>query len=349
MITSQTQAAIDPALVARVRKLLNLSKDGAASENEQEIAAQHAQRLMLEHNISVATVEASHDTSTIVRRKKEKQKGTAMYAWQQNLMSAVATSNFTFVTVNQDWNGYRWMPKGYDLVGREENIVGTQIMFEYLRATIERLAQDYVGGDYRAKMSTEAMSFKAGCAERVPDRVIQRHRQALADQRAAAEAARAGAPTGTALAVIMEDYAEAERCANEDFRLDLPAGTTARRKVVAKTSSNAYRAVLDALRPLGESKDAALLTQVATAAVAELGLEALALTDAERESLMDYAVHSTVNSRVNPSKPSRRGGWGRSSASTKINYTAHDAGRRAGNSVGLDKQVGGRATPKQIG
>jgi Protein of unknown function (DUF2786) len=346
---NQTQPQIDPALVARIRKLLNLGKDGAASENEREQATAKAQEFMLLHNISIATVEANaHDTSTVVKRRKESAKGFAMYAWQKNLMGVVATSNFCFVTTESKWTGYQWMTTGHSLVGREENVVSALAMFEYLRATTERLAQDYVGGDYRKKMSKEAMSFKAGCADRISERVRAHHRQQLAEQRAAATATNAAANTGTALVPIMEDFAEAEKCANEDFRLNLAPGTTAHRRFVAKCRSKAIDSTLDHLgKAFAGIIDKAMLRQAAEEAASNalsvsLGADELA------EAVKDV-VDVTAEVHLNQFDPSRKrksgGGGGRryarysSNQGASINYGAHDAGRRAGNNVGLDKQV----------
>jgi len=79
----QDSSIINVAIVARIRKLMNLSKNDAASDNEREQSAAHAQRLMMDHNISLATVEASQDTSTIIRRMKQARKGYAQYDWQR--------------------------------------------------------------------------------------------------------------------------------------------------------------------------------------------------------------------------------------------------------------------------
>ena len=355
----QVQTAIDPAVVARVRKLMNLSKDGAASENEQEIAASHAQRLMMEHNISVAMVEASHDTSTVVRRKKEGHVGHAMYEWQEDLMARCATTSFVTVTntvttaQGTGRAGTAHRVKGYVLVGREENVVSCRIMFDYLRTTTERLAREYAGPG-RA-LSNEAMSFKKGCAARVGSRLLTRHREALAAQRAASECA---AKTGNALTIIMEDFAEAEACANEDFKLGLTPGTTAHRKYFYARQGDAYLAVQDALSDVAyaDVDDLAMLKQksdeLATATVAAAGL-----TDEELARVLDYARYAVTNhiqaikERRNPKKArrSRARSWGRSK-SDNTNYDAYTAGSEAGSRVGLDRQADhGAASVKKIG
>lgn len=352
----QDQSTIDPAVVARIRKLLNLSKDGAASDNEQEQAASKAQKLMLEHNVSVATVEASNETSTVAKRKKESSKGSAMYEWQQGLMQATAHTNFCFVTVRQSWNGYRYMPKGYDLVGREENVVSTQLLFDYLRSTVERLAQDYVDGDYRRKMSVEAMSFKRGCADRICSRLYERHREALAAQKSAVQSG------GNALVPIMEDWAESERCANQDFRDGLPPGTTAHRKFVSARRENAWDAVHEALASdtYRNVDDKAMLDQVARAKIDE-AIGAAGLTAEEMHKIHQYVKDSVIDRHIErveiaagkrkAPKPSRGGRAYsyRRSYGPRTDYHAERAGESAGRNVSLDRQVGGSASLKRIG
>jgi hypothetical protein len=140
------QIAVDPSLVAKIKKLLNLSRDTHASENEIELARAHAQRLMLEHNITMATAEATDASArSLINRAKTATKGRAMYDWQKNLMYQIANSNFCLIFVQYGLRGRRWMTVGYEIVGREENVTAVTTTFDYLASTIERLARDYGG------------------------------------------------------------------------------------------------------------------------------------------------------------------------------------------------------------
>ena len=356
-----TDQAINPAAVARIRKLLSLSRDGAASENEQEIAAAHAQRLMIEHNVSVAQAEAAQDVSKIARRQKDTHVGHAMYEWQRDLMAATATTCFvtvisTSVQAAGSYSTGKHRIKSYDLVGREENVVGCRILFDYLRATTERLSREFAGGNSQA-LGNAAHSFKKGCAERLISRLLQRHREALAEQRAKTEEARA-ASGGTAVAVFLEDFAEAAECANDDFRLGLPPGTTARKRYVSTQLGKAYNAVAKALadEAYATVDDRTQLDQRASEVLAETlahaGLDPEETVRAKAYAGWAVSAHiDAVKESKSPSKKrraaSRSRSWGRVKKDT-TNYSAFRAGDAAGKTVSLDRQAG-HAPLKQIG
>lgn len=348
-----TEQAIDPAVVARVRKLLNLSKNDAASENEREQSATHAQRLMMEHNISVAMVEASNETSTVAKRQKNTHVGNAMYEWQRGLMFSIATTCFVTVTSTTGRNQWNQRVKSYVLVGREENVISCQLLFDYLRQAIDRLAREYAGAG-RA-FSNEASSFKKGCAARLGDRLLERHRKALAEQKAQAQqaSAKSGLP-----ALIMEDFAEMEACANEDFRLGLAQGTTAHLKFVYARKSDALNAVWDVFctKEWQEVEDHETLNQKAD----EIAMEKIAaagLTPAETKSALEYArnaVHWHVQEAAHRKNPKKHRSvyrsYRRASAGSRdnTNYSAFNAGSDAGSRVSLDRQAA-HSPLKQIG
>jgi len=351
----QDSSIINVAIVARIRKLMNLSKNDAASDNEREQSAAHAQRLMMDHNISLATVEASQDTSTIIRRMKQARKGYAQYDWQRTLMSSVATVNFAMVTTDFEWKKRRWYRTGFELVGREENVIGASVMFDYLRSTVERLARNHVGGDHLKLMTKKAMSFKTGCAEQLTQRLLERHRAALAEQKATANAARQ-ASGGTALVVIMEDYAEQERCANEDFRCGLPPGTTAHNKFIAKRKNEAWGAAREILQreEFKGVDDEAMLNQAIVEAIF-VKIAGAGLTDKELSEVVAYGRDDQVRAHIANArgvKPKGRRGGGRHyrsySRQDRTDWSAHSAGSEAGKSVNLDKQVDRRAAHKAI-
>jgi hypothetical protein len=341
---------ISPAIVAKIKKLMNLSQDGAASENEQEIAAAHAQRLMLEYNVSLATVQAQSLDKDTARRMKERRTGGAKFEWQRSLMSTIASVNFCFVTVHHEFAGSKYIARGFDLIGREENVVSTQVMYDYLKATIERLARDYVGPGQGMHMSKAANSFREGAGSRVEMRIRQRAREAKQEQ-----ASQTVANNGRSVALLMDDYAEIERCANEDFRFGYEPGTTARRNYLWKMRVSAYDAAVDALKKpeMRDVSDKAMLTQVATQA-AEDAISSSGLDGKELAEVLSYAVKNAIKTTHEKAEPVKRGrgrppgsGWGRASQKT-VNHDAYMAGDSAGRNIGLDKQVGTKSGALRI-
>lgn len=216
---------IDPKTIERVKKLLALAADGGATEAEAALAMDRAQKIMMEHGLSIATVEASGGMGE--SREKAESRGRAHKPWMRELMEALATSSFVHASHTPGrrsrWDG-ELHPARWTLIGRQSAVVQVQLMHEYLVRTVDRVARD------RGTPSDER--FKAGMGERLVERLVERHSAAMAEQRrqageAKARASHPSAAPGNALVVVMEDYAQRERDLNEDLRRGLKPGTTA--------------------------------------------------------------------------------------------------------------------------
>jgi hypothetical protein len=383
MDVTTTEQAIDPKLIARIRKMYALSKDGGATEGEADNAARMVQKLCLENNISLAQVESMGGVGEEgSARTKTGRKGNAMYKFQQTLMAACADVNFVYQEVSYRYtNGHR-RAKGYVLIGREANVVATQLLFDYLASTCENLGIEYVGGDNRRRMSIEALSFKEGCADRIAERLRTRHEEQLAEQKREARqrnaaASHPSAATGTALVVVMEDYEQAEADRNNDLRLNKPEGYTTARRLRATRRSEIESAIQDALNAHLRSDDFDLLTAACEAAVDALCAnrgwdrsdEAVA---ADVAAELKYEISSHINRiKFSQAEEERRAkltqaqrdredakrerenekawqsywrrqerGSGGGGPQRNIDYSAYRDGSRAGDGVGLDKQVG---------
>ena len=238
-----TITGVDERVLEKVRKLLRLANDARGNESEASNAAEAAARIMRQHGISTATIEASGGEGE--KRAAETEGGVARgrAPWMPELMRTVAQSCFCLCEVEFSTpEGDRQLRMSFRLYGRESAVASAFAMADYLKDVIWRLSKDAERPHY----------FRMGCAERLGERVRENHEMALANQRAEAErqsreaAARAKHPgatsTGTALVVILEDYAEREREANEELRLGLKPGTLARRRAEAEADHAAREA-----------------------------------------------------------------------------------------------------------
>jgi hypothetical protein len=222
----------DPKMIEKIKKLLNLARDGGATEHEAALAMDRAQSIMLAHGLSMATIEAGGGTGE--SREKRREGGRAHKEWMRGIMAALAQTSFVTV-INAEWHVKKddddWAERkrrfGYDLIGRESAVVQVRLMHEYLVRTVDRMARE------RGTPTDEA--FKAGMGERIEERLRQRHEEALERQAQEAREAKArqahpGAATGNALVVVLRDYAETEADLNEDYRLGLTPGTTSQQR-----------------------------------------------------------------------------------------------------------------------
>lgn len=316
-MTDATQ--IDRKVLDKVRKLMTLANDGGATEGEANAALEAAQAIMAKNNLTMAQLEAAGKSGGEgAARLKSQLKGKAGYSYQQQLMLTVAQTNHCTVLTTYVWKGNRRMATGYALIGREANVAAALGMFDYLNQSLERIVTPFIKGDNTQRLSKAAISFKEGAAQRLQERLSERFYAAQAEQSAAARAQRKAAQatgSGTGLVVVMEDFAEAERHANSDFRHGWEAGTSARKEAEAMTRGQESRK--------REEERRATLTD-----------EERAAEDAEKAK--DYAKWEAK--------------WQKQSDAywDKKDISAYHAGKRAADQIGLDGQVSKKGADKQI-
>lgn len=315
-------------ILARISKLLALANNAGATEAEAALAAEHVQRLLQDNGLTMAQVEAAGGNVDDVGGKREKRQTErrAMYEYQRTLMAALADNNFCLHQIVVITNAKPLYSGGrgktsrvHVLVGRYINVQATEQMYDYLEETMRRLARE-AGVDYR---DTKLFNyFLEGASTRVIERLRDRRREReLADR----QATRAAQSNGSGTELVLSDVYGTEADLNNDALNGFPAGTTAARR--RKTQEqNAQR----------EARQAELVKQGVDETVAFYMSYGYGPDEAKT-----YAEDWARRSR-------RSGGRGRSQGWTnndrkeheKVNSTAYQAGRAAGNSIGLDSQVG---------
>jgi Protein of unknown function (DUF2786) len=227
---------IDPKVIDRVQKLLNLARDGGATEGEAAAAMERAEAIMHSNNLSMAMIEASGGHA-VEKRLKDAFQGRAAFRWQHWLMRDIAEATFCHVipvntTAKIRYGATRRMQTGYELIGRISNVTAARQMFDYLNETIARLRKEY-GGSNR-----DGALFAEGVAARLQERIKSRHRELLRQQKeearkqteAAAARRASGDNSGFALVVVMEDYVKSEGESNNDVMHGWPLGTTKKKR-----------------------------------------------------------------------------------------------------------------------
>ena len=223
-----TQTKMSPAALAaieKVKKLLALAT-GNANEHEAEAAMAAAQRMLEAHNLDMSTLASTKRGSD---RKDQQQKG-GLYQWQRTLWEHVAKLNFC-----QYWS-IKGTAKGstyeHRILGRQENVIGTEIMAGYLQQTIERIAQEWAKQAGKNVFCKDAIAYREGMAARVALRLQEKRWQREADDRyakeqeRAARAARGEADTTNALTI--SEVASSEADLNRDYLNGWEPGTTAK-------------------------------------------------------------------------------------------------------------------------
>lgn len=337
-------------VLSKVEKLLRLSGK-TTSPDEAASAARKAQDLLLAYNLSAAALGAGDEG----RRGQEKLAG-GFYEYERSLMYWVAEINFCLHWVSRDWVrrpeneqrharvlAYRdrWTRENvqrhqHHLVGRLVNVEATQRTYRYLTSAIERLTREFIAqglptaaddkvvGLAQAMRSRRAVSFREGAAEAITDRLWQRRSDQLAEERRRerAEAARAAEAAASGLSVSTALTISSLRQSEEDANHDLlyGEGWSARQRAEAAARAEAAR----------------IAEEEWTRWAAEHPEEA-ARQEAER------LAEARKRDRRRGGGPGSRGGMGK-----EVDWAAQQAGRAAGETVGLDEQVGDRTSQRRI-
>lgn len=317
-------------IYTRIQKLLALANNTAATEAEAALAAEHVQRLLQEHNLTLSQVEAEGGSGDGGTREKVTTNDYARYPWQRDLMAALAENSFVLHQVARirttkgtggEELGYTRISRKHMLVGRQINVDTVRRMYEYLCRAVERAAEEAGCGD-----RSDRMLFREGAVSRLTERLAERRREAEEAQHKPATG------NGTHRELVLTDVYGTEADLNNDALNNYPAGTTAVNRQRAHAKETARQA--EEVRLVAEG------VEPTEAFYRAHGYgEEIAKTYAERWN-----------------KRSRRGGgrgrsqgWARSDAEyRKVNSPSYKAGRAAGGSIGLDGQVGASST-KRLG
>jgi len=340
-------------VVTLVNKLLALSKDGGATEHEAALAAEKAQELMTEHNLSMATVEAAGgDSGDSGVRVKDGLDHRQVYNWQKQLMAHIAELNFCHCMLRYETRSSSSYPyttskvfNGYQLIGRAANVASTRIMFEYLLQSISRLAKDHL--DPKEFFTRFGHSFKEGCADRVVERLQDRREKELKQQEAEAReqnvrSQHPAAATGNVLVVVLREFVQDEKDLNNDMVKGLPPGTTKRKREEDEARSAAWvaeRAAKEAaLRAEWLARDPNIdpdrLWYLARGYSSEFVDDLMNPKPAKPETEIQK------QKRLVKERNDQTRDWARQNRENRrLDYRGYQAGVQAGDQIGLDRQM----------
>lgn len=322
------------AILSRINKLLAIQEARGATEAEAAIAAEHVQRLLQEHNLTLSQIEAAGGSSDgDSGREKKVTTRKAMYEYQKSLMIALAENNFCLHRISEEFVKSYWgkkfkvidgelvkghYEKRHTLVGRVVNVRVTEATYDYLIDALKYQAKE--AGFQLHKLTREMFWFYEGAVKRLRDRLAEQRRSREAETEVVATQG-----NGTHRELVLSDVYGNEFDLNNDTLNGYPLGTTATR-----------RRESEAREAMRSAKEAELVEQGVERTKAFYLSHGYGEEDAAR-----YA--NNWNNR----RQSQRGGRGRSHSWTqddenrrqKVNSDAYKAGLAAGDTIGLDPQM----------
>ena len=162
-------------ILKRIQKLLKMSIENGASENEAMLAADKAQKLLQEHNLSIADIKDDSQVEPMDSEDVEVDRDL----WKGYIRNSTAKLYFckTYTTMKLDRH-YRRI-KVITFVGRKSNRLVATEMCKYFINTIERLtAEEFkaVPGS-RASINKMSHAFKQGAASRLSKRLEDKYNE----------------------------------------------------------------------------------------------------------------------------------------------------------------------------
>ena len=194
-------------ILSLISHLAAMTTENGCTEAEAATAASKMQKLLFDHNLSMADISTGDKTAEEIA-----QGGTAdiaammrtMYGnrrirpnarqWLVTLASSVARYNFCRILV-------RGENEGVIFVGSKANCAAAQAIFEFLAAQIMRLADEGYKADPLAKMTDSRIwrrNFSYGAASRVSNRLYENWK-AMQEQ------------SGVGTALVISNTAELEK------------------------------------------------------------------------------------------------------------------------------------------
>ncbi len=160
-------------ILLRVKHLLALAGNNP-SEQEAARAAEKAQAILAQHNLSMSEVDLADRSDDKVEIDQEIKLNA--FPWRRNLAHAVAQLYFCqyfYMHHHKIGGNARAGHDSHHFVGAPHNIAVAKVMFTYLNETVDRLARDGAK-KHSGSRSSYITSFTNACASRLCHRIAQR-------------------------------------------------------------------------------------------------------------------------------------------------------------------------------
>jgi len=309
-----SETNVPESIVRRLQKLLALANDSRGNENEAAAAAAKAQALMAEYNLSMASL-GTNNQEPSSDRVKDPATIAAAQDWQVVLMSSIARNNFVrhwTVTVydkRADGKGKVRHRRRHALLGRKINVQMVVQTYEYLLQAMDRVCP------FEDRRNRSAISWFAGCADRLSERLDAKRREMEAQSRTDRMDARRG--NGTDL--VLSDVFSSEEDLNNDFYYGYEPGTTARRR---KEREEQDRIRAEEFRREREE----YIARHGAVVVVQEDVKPKTEKELEKERRAEERWRATYQRR-------------QEREAAKIDHHAYHAGSFAGRDIGLDDQI----------
>lgn len=204
-------------IIERIRKMLALANDLAATEGERDNALRMAYNTMAKHNLDMATIEQSGGKND--EKRVDFPKVSWSWAWARQVNAIVGDLFFCKYYYFEKINGTQIT---HHFVGRESNAMTAAVMADYIVNSILKEGRAI----YKSNTSAPMRSFAVGAAHALSRRVSEIKK---------AKAQEFEATPGTS--IVLASLYDQESAANE---LCLPANLRVVKARTSRVQGDAY-------------------------------------------------------------------------------------------------------------
>ncbi len=205
-------------VINRIRKMLALANDLAATEHERDTALKMAYNTMAKHNL------AMHDLTEAQETRDMFDTQNFSFPFARRIAGSMATLFMCDVIIGEKINGTQCK---YYFVGLESNAATCMVMTDFVIKSIMKEGRRL----YKQNTSTECRSFCQGAASKLSARVTQM----LIDEVARKNTESSSMTVG---GLVLFDLRQIERSANSNF--DTGFSTTMKKQKKTTVNTNAY-------------------------------------------------------------------------------------------------------------
>lgn len=208
-------------ILSRVRKMMAIANDAAATEGERDNALRMSYRLLAKYNLTMVDVEIHASRNEEDRKIYETV--TRSQLWARHVCHIIAELFFCQYFSGRRINADKCV---HHFVGKESNATTAMLMSEYVVQSLVKESRVR----YKNDLTPEARSFCLGAVVKLRERVRELKEQAQTEINEA--------PTGTSL--VLANFYEQEKAANALVVSDAGIRTAVGRAGKTTVKSSAY-------------------------------------------------------------------------------------------------------------
>lgn len=149
------------AIIEKIKKLQALAN--SSNKHEAALAATKMQKLLMQHNLDLETVENHAEASPYIKDTEILDCNRLTKGWKSDLYAVIASNNFcTLLTVSGS-------PK-VSIVGKKHNLEIVRYLYHYLEREIERLATKAAESQYSGR-AAYIRGFSLGAVHTIGNRL----------------------------------------------------------------------------------------------------------------------------------------------------------------------------------